>query len=62
VLFAENTGKKHQDFDWTQSVGLGYYKNTWALESVIGKGFRAPDFFVGCKLIKEFDLKKKTIN
>lgn len=62
VLFTENTGNKHQDFDWTHSVGIGYYKNSWAVESVIGKGYSAPDFFTGCKLIKEFNFKRKAIN
>ncbi len=62
LLFTEHTANWHKDFDWTQSFGLGYYPSDWALESVIGAGYNSPDLFIGCKIIKEFNLKKKAIN
>ncbi len=62
LLFTEHTANWHKDFDWTQSFGLGYYPSDWAFESVIGTGYNSPDLFIGCKIIKEFNLKKKAIN
>lgn len=59
ILFTENTGEYHGDFDWTQSLGFGYSYQNWTLEVVTGKGFSSPNFFVGGKLIKLFNLKKK---
>lgn len=62
VVFTENTGSFHEDFDWNQSVGLGFYPNSWSVETVIGKGFEHPDLFMGIKIIKEFEFKKKALN
>lgn len=62
VLFTENAGKYYQSFAWEQSVGFGFYKNDWALEMALGKGFNSPDYFVGGKIICSLNVKKKTIN
>ncbi|HEX5743554.1 MAG TPA: hypothetical protein VFY09_06605 [Flavobacteriaceae bacterium] len=62
VLFTENTGEYHGDFDWTQSVGFSYLYKDWSLEMNIGKGFLSPDFFVGGKIIYSLNVKKKAIN
>lgn len=62
LVFTEHTGNKNFNYDFTQSVGFGYYPSTWSFETVIGIGSKTPDFFTGFKIIKEFKLKKKAIN
>lgn len=57
-IFTEHTAEYCKKMDWTQSLGLGYCKNDWTFELNVGSGFNMPTYFIGGRIIKEFNFKK----